>query len=308
MNGTMGASRPRWHVMTGVNRIKLARLAGPLLVLPAAAFLLIVFVLPITGMVAHSVSQHVVEGEALYGVTFENYARLLHSDLYRKVMWRTLKIAALSSAIAIPLAYPLAIVIACGRSALSRGLLFVVISPLLVLVVIRAYGWKLILARGGLLGASLEQLHLVGHSTSLLYTDWAVVIASVHVFLPLLVLPLAGSISKIQGSVAEAAQTLGADTRALFRRIVVPMSLPGLAVGISLVFSLTATSYVTPQILGGNFSIMLGNLAQQQILTLNDWPFGAAISTVLLVLALAVNVFFIVLLERKLLKWTRGQQ
>jgi len=283
-------------------------LAGCLLVLPAVTFLILVFLLPTAQIVVHSFTQHVKEGQLLQGLTLDNYARLLHTGLYSKVMWRTLKIATLSSAIAIPLAYPLAMVLAKGSPFLSRIMLFVVISPMLVLVVIRAYSWKLILSRGGFLTEVLEVLHLCLHPQALLYTDWAVVIASVHVFLPLMVLPLAGSIRKIQNSLAEAAQTLGADPATLFRRIVLPMSLPGLAVGITLVFSLTATSYVTPQILGGNFSIMLGNLVQQQMLTLNDWPFGAAISTVMLVLALSSNLLLIAIIERRFLRWTRGQR
>ncbi|ABE37097.1 binding--dependent transport system inner membrane component family protein [Paraburkholderia xenovorans LB400] len=308
MTGQLHSCVDARRLAHGVPRVRSGALTGPLLVLPAAAFLMLVFVLPTVLMVAHSVTRHLDAGTLVRGVTAENYARLLRSALYRNVLWRTLKIATLSSVIAVPIAYPLALVIAQGRPLAARLTLLVVLSPLLVLVVIRAYGWKLILARGGFLTELLQWLHLSPHPRPLLYTDWAVVIASVHVFLPLMVLPLAGAIRKIQPSIAEAAQTLGADARVLFQRIVVPMSMPGLTVGITLVFSLTATSYVTPQILGGNFSAMLGNLVQQQVLTLNDWPFGAAIASLMLAMALLANLLFIVFVERHALRWTRRQR
>lgn len=146
----------------------------------------------------------------------------------------------------------------------------------------------------------------VGLSASppaLLYTEWAVVIASAHVFLPFVVLPLAGAIGKIDPAVEEAARTLGAGRWTMFRRIVVPLSLPGLAVGVTLVFSLTASAYVTPQILGGNFAAMLGTLVQQQILSVNDWPFAAALATVLLAMTLLANLVLLRLFERRFGRW-----
>ena len=140
----------------------------------------------------------------------------------------------------------------------------------------------------------------------LLYTEWAVLIACVHVYLPFMVMPLATAIGRIDRSVEEAALVAGATRLQGFLRIILPLSLPGLAVGVSLVFSLSAAAYVTPQILGGNFTPLLGTLIEQQILTLSDWPFGAAISTMLIAMVLLMNLVFLRLVNRRFARWTGG--
>jgi putative spermidine/putrescine transport system permease protein len=255
-------------------------------------------------MVAYSVTAKTASGVMVEDFGFDNYARLVEVDLYRRVLVRTLRIALITSAIAVPVAYPLAFVMVRGNPFWSRIVMLVVISPLLVLVVVRSYGWKLILAKQGLLNWTLVTLGIAENPPQILYTEWAVIIASVHVFLPFIVLPLASAIGKIPPSIEEAARTLGANAGVIFRRIIVPMSLPGLVVGISLVFSLTAASYVTPQLLGGNFTAMLGSLVEQQIFANNDWPFAAAIATVLIAVTLTANLLFLHVLERRFRRWT----
>lgn len=284
-------------------RVIPASFSGPLLVLPAAIFLVVAFIVPIAEMVGYSVTAHVIQGQTVSGLTVENYARLFRSELYWVVLLRTLRIALVTCAVSIPIAYPLAIALARGGPFWSRLVMYTVISPLLVLIVVRAYGWKLILAKQGFLAWLVKGVGLSASSPALLYTEWAVVIASAHVFLPFVVLPLAGAIGKIDPAVEEAARTLGAGRWTMFRRIVVPLSLPGLAVGVTLVFSLTASAYVTPQILGGNFSAMLGTLVQQQILSVNDWPFAAALATVLLALTLLANLVLLRIFERRFGRW-----
>jgi putative spermidine/putrescine transport system permease protein len=124
-------------------------------------------------------------------------------------------------------------------------------------------------------------------------------VGSVHVFLPMMVLPLSAALGKINPAVEEAARTLGASSLDVFRRVTLPLSLPGLAVGATLVFSLTASSFVTPALLGGNFAKMLGTLVEEQILTVFDWPFGAAIATLLTALVMIVNLASVWLIERR---------
>lgn len=300
--GLATAPAPATRANAGT-RQRFALSKGALLVAPAAIFLLACFVVPIAQMVGYSVTAHMDQGVAVPGLTIENYARLFRSNLYWIVLVRTLRIATITSLICIPIAYPLAYVMARGSAFWSRLVMFTVISPLLVLVVVRAYGWKLILAKQGFLNWLLQNLGIAQSPPALLYTEWAVIIASAHVFLPFLVLPIAGAIGKIDLGVEDAARTLGADWRALFWRVTVPLSLPGLAVGVTLVFSLTAASYVTPQILGGNFAAMLGTLVQQQVLSVNDWPFGAALATVLLIVTLTVNLVLLRLFERRFARW-----
>ncbi len=134
----------------------------------------------------------------------------------------------------------------------------------------------------------------------LLYTEWAVIIGSVHVFLPMMVLPLSAALGKINPSVEEAARTLGASSWAVFRRVTLPLSVPGLAVGADAgVLAHRQSSFVTPALLGGNFAKMLGTLVEEQILTVFDWPFGAAIATLLTVMVMVVNLASVWLVERR---------
>jgi len=180
-----------------------------------------------------------------------------------------------------------------------------VLAPLLVNVVVRSYGWQTILNKTGALAWALKQVGITNPPV-LLYTEWAVLIACVHVYLPFIVMPLASAIARIDRAIEEAAQVAGATRARVFLRVIFPLSLPGLAVGASLVFSLSSAAYVTPQVLGGNFSPLLGTLIEQQILTLNDWPFGAAISTLLIAIVLAVNLISLKLVNRRFAGWTEA--
>jgi putative spermidine/putrescine transport system permease protein len=281
----------------------------PLVLAAPATILLVVFlVVPTLRMIGYSFSGIVEAGVYQPGWTFENYRRLVAVDLYVVVLWRTLRVAALTSLVCVVLAYPLAIAIARGTPAVARTVTMVLVAPLLVNVVIRSYGWSAILSRQGALNWGLENLGVITSPLLILYTETAVLIASVHVFLAFMVLPLAAALGRIDPAVEQAAAVLGAPPWRVFLRVTVPLSLPGLAVGISLVFSLTAAAYVTPQILGGNFAPFLGTLIEQQILTLHDWPFGAALATVLVVMVLMVNVVFLHAASRRFAAWTEVQR
>lgn len=288
-----------WQRLTGGGR------TGYLLVAPSVVFLLVWFLWPVFTMIHLSVSVHSVDGSMVEGFTLENYARLFATDLYFRILLRTLRIALLTSLIAAILAYPLAIAIARGTPSMARLVTITILAPLLVNVVIRSYGWQTILNKTGALAWVLKGLG-VTNPPVLLYTEWAVLIACVHVYLPFMVMPLASAIARIDRAVEEAARVAGATRPAMFFRVTFPLSLPGLAVGVSLVFSLSAAAYVTPQILGGNFSPLLGTLIEQQILTLNDWPFGAAISTVLIAMVLSANLIFLRIVSRRFSRWTAG--
>ncbi len=159
----------------------------------------------------------------------------------------------------------------------------IVIAPLIVSVIVRTYGWQLILGNGptGILNWLLLRIGLTKKPVALLYSEAAVVIGSLHVFFPMMVLPVASALGRIDPRLEDAARTLGATAWRSFRRITLPLSLPGLAVGCTLVFSLTAGSFVTPAILGGTGAQMLGMLVDQQILVIYGWPFGATVASVI---------------------------
>ncbi|UWU82872.1 ABC transporter permease subunit [Bradyrhizobium yuanmingense] len=163
----------------------------------------------------------------------------------------------------------------------TRIITLIVIAPLIVSVVVRGYGWQLVLQNGpkGMLNWILMTLHVVDAPISVL-TEVAVVIGSLHVFFPKMVLPLASALGKIDPNLEDAARLLGAPWWKVFLRVTLPLSMPGFIAGFTLVFSLTAGSFVIPAILGGASAVMLGNLIEQQIFVVYDWPFAAAIAVV----------------------------
>ncbi len=270
-----------------------------MLVLPATLFFIVLFVLPVGNMILYSFYQQTPSGDISAEPTLMNYLRFANVDLYRRVLFNTLKVSFLTTIVSMVLSYPIAIAMVRSPPFVARILTIIVVSPLLVNVVIRTYGWRIILANSdqGVLNWVLTTFGLP--QASLLYTEWAIIIGCVHVFMPLMVLPLAAALGRIDPAVEEAGRTLGASNWQTFWRVTFPLSIPGLAVGSTLVFSLTASSFVMPALLGGNLSKMLGTLVEEQIMSVFDWPFGAAIATVMVVIVLGINFAYVVLVERR---------
>lgn len=279
-----GAGRPR--------PVRRAWLVPAALLLPALLFLAVFFALPAVGLVSYSFLTQSPEGTMGLPATLEHYRHFFGTPLYSRVLLTTLEISLCTTGVAVLLAYPVALVMSRSAQPVRRVITMIVIAPLIVSVVVRTYGWELILGNGptGILNWLLLTTGVVKAPIRLLYTETAVVIGSLHVFFPMMVLPLASALGKIDPSLEDAARTLGATGWRTFRRITVPLSLPGLAVGCTLVFSLTAGSFVTPAILGGSGAQMLGMLVDQQILVLYDWAFGATVATMLVAIVLAVNI------------------
>lgn len=265
---------------------------GVALLLPALIFLVVFLVLPSLILLGYSVLTQSQGGDIGLPPTLASYERLIFSATYRRVVLLTLRVAFFTSLFTSLLAYPAAMVIAYGKPVFSRITMVLVVAPLVVSVIVRTYGWQLLLNNSGT-GVLNWLLHALGAGPTpvrVMYSEWAVVIASVHVFLPLMVLPLAASLGRINPSLNEAARMLGAPAWRAFLRVTLPLSLPGLVAGLTIVFSLTAGSYVTPQMLGGTRGLMLGVLLEQQINTAFDWPMAAAIAAVMVVIALVANV------------------
>jgi putative spermidine/putrescine transport system permease protein len=269
-----------------------ATIAGLGLALPAMAFLAMFLLIPAARLIAASFLTQDSRGALGSPVTLSHFVHFFDTSLYSHVLVVTLRISLLTAALAALLGYPVAMVMARSHPAVTRVVTFITIAPLIVSVVVRSYGWQLILGNGpaGLLNWTLLSLGVIETPLRLLYSETAVVIGSLHVFLPMMVLPLASAIGRIDPNLEEAARTLGMPAWRVFHRITLPLSLPGLAVGFTLVFSLTAGSFVTPAMLGGTNAQMLGNLIDQQITAIYDWPFGATIATVLVAIVVSVNL------------------
>lgn len=294
-----------FHTTVGIQKAKgitvPRNLVGMVLLLPALAFLVVFLVVPSAILLGYSVFTQNQTGDISLPMTLSSYERLIFSPAYRRVTMTTLRVAFFTSLFTSLLAYPLAMVIAYGRPMASRITMILVVAPLVVSVIVRTYGWQLVLGNSntGVLNWILGTLGAGQAPVKVLYTEWAIVIASVHVFLPLMVLPIAGSLGRINPSLNEAARMLGAPAWRAFLRITLPLSVPGLVAGLTIVFSLTAASYVTPQMVGGNRGLMLGVLLEQQINTAFDWPMAAAIASVMVAIALIANVGVAWLVERR---------
>ena len=282
-------------------RIGIARLLPAALLLPSLLFLAIFFALPAVGLVSYSFLSQSPQGTVGLPVTLAHYQHFFGTPLYSRVLLITLRISLMTTVSAVLLAYPVALVMSRCAPPIRRIITMIVIAPLIVSVVVRTYGWELILGNGptGILNWLLLTTGIAKTPVRLLYTETAVVIGSLHVFFPMMVLPLASALGKIDPRLEDAARTLGAGAWRIFRRVTLPLSLPGLATGCGLVFSLTAGSFVTPAILGGTGAQMLGMLVDQQILVVYDWPFGATVATVLVAIVLIANILSNRVLSRR---------
>ncbi len=291
----------RLSVGARTRRLPVASLAGLALVLPALAFLGAFFIVPALTLLVDSLLTQNARGVLGWPLTLQHYMHFFGTALYSHVLVTTLRISLVTAALATLLGYPIALVMTRSHPFVTRLVTIITIAPLIVSVVVRTYGWQLILGNSGtgILNWALLSLGVIHTPLRLLYSETAVVIGSLHVFLPMMVLPLASALGRIDPQLEEAARTLGAPSWRVFRRVTLPLSLPGLAVGFTLVFSLTAGSFVTPAILGGTAAQMLGNLIEQQILAVYDWPFGATIAATLVAIVLGINLISMWALERR---------
>jgi putative spermidine/putrescine transport system permease protein len=215
------------------------------------------------------------------GFTLANYVKTLSDPFYLAVLVRTLYLSVLVTVVCLLIAFPVAYHLARTQSRM-RGLLFAcMLSPLLVSAVIRCYGWIIILANNGLINAGLKQWGFIERPVPLMYNELGVVIGLVHIYLPFMVLPLLGAMQGINPSLEEAAQSLGAQRLTVMRRVVMPLAMPGVQSGATLVFVLAASAYVTPVVLGGSRVKLMTPMVVQQLAETFLWPFGAALAITL---------------------------
>jgi putative spermidine/putrescine transport system permease protein len=182
-------------------------------------------------------------------------------------------------------------------------LMLLIVSPLLVSVVIRSFGWVIILGPRGLIDWALEGIGLTSGPLKLIYTETAVVIGLAHVFFPFMVLSIFAALRNIDPAVVRAAQSLGAGPIRTFWRVVFPLSIPGVASGALIVFALSVSAFVTPTLLGGPWVKVVAYLAWEQNSTVLDWPFAAAISVILLAVTVLIVTFSNRFVERQ---WFAG--
>lgn len=225
-------------------------------------------------------------------LTLQNYVHLLN-NAYIKIFLKSFEVAGISTLLCLLIAYPFAYLIAQTRIKYRSLLLLLVIIPFWTSSLIRTYAILAILKSKGIINQLLLALGIIHQPLSLLYSDTAVFIGLVYDLLPFMILPLYANIEKLDHTLVDAARDLGANKITIFMRVILPLTMPGIIAGVMLVFLPAMTLFFVPVMLGGAKSLLLGNLIQNQFLTLNDWPMGSAISICLLfIMAIFVYLYW----------------
>lgn len=219
---------------------------------------------------------------------FAPYQRFFAGAFNQQVLLRTLRIAALTTAIAVLLGFPAAYVIAQARASWKSILIIAAIFPLLTGTVVRSFAWIVILGREGLINRSLQTLGFTDGPVALLYTETAVVIGLVYLFSPLMILALVGVLENIEGDLLRAAASLGAGPIGVFHQVVLPLAVPGLIVGAVLVFTGSFTAYTTPQLLGGEKQTVMATLLYRRAMVSLDWVAASTVAAVMVAVTVAV--------------------
>ncbi|MDH3495900.1 MAG: ABC transporter permease [Gemmatimonadota bacterium] len=253
---------------------------------PAALFLLVFFLVPFAVVVVYALSPAAPGGGVGPGFTLEQLGRLWNVD-YLRIVGRSARLAAVATLLTLAIAYPVAWAIARLERRRQLLPLLVIVVPSWINLLIKNYAWITILRREGLVNTALTGLGVTSEPLPLLFTEGAVVVGLVHSYLPFMLLPIYAALDRIEPALIEAARDLGATPGRVFRRIVWPQSLAGVAAGCTFVFVLAFGSFVTPDLLGGARGMMIGNLIQNQILQVRNWPLGAALSVALTVVVVA---------------------
>jgi putative spermidine/putrescine transport system permease protein len=231
-------------------------------------------------------------------LTPENYLRFLYDPFYTGVLWTTLWIALLTTALCLVLGFPIAYRLARSQSRWKSAGVLLVILPLFIGSTVRALGWMGVLGRGGLLDSAAAAMN-PGSSVALLYTPFAVVLGILSINLPYMVLTLQSVIEGIDARVEEAAESLGAEPSRRFLLVVLPLALPGLATGAVLVFILAMNAYATPLLLGGARFQMMAPMLFREYAVNNNWPFAAAIAFILMVTTLTLTAASSAFVQRR---------
>jgi spermidine/putrescine transport system permease protein len=246
------------------------------------------FLIPLLYLLAVSFAQRSPYGTVDWLLGLRNYARAFQ-PIYLEIYWRSVWIALLTTLVCAVLGYPVAYAIALRVPARWKSaLLLLVVIPFWTSFLVRTYAWMVILRTEGVINNLLQFLHLSHEPLRLLYTPLAVFIGLVYGELPFMILPLYAVLQKIDPALLEAAQDLGASRFATFRRVTLPLSRAGLVAGAILVFIPSVGAFITPDLLGGARSMMVGNLIQNQFALVRDQPFGSAVAFLLTFVVLAL--------------------
>ena len=268
------------------------------LVIPYIAWAVMMLILPMGLIALYSFTK---QGNTIVSFTFtlEHYAKFFTDPDFLIVLWRSLLIAFKTTVICLLLGYPVAFFISRSSEKLQNILVLAITIPMWINMLVRTYAWIGLLSEGGLIQRLLGFFGIT--RGELLYTEGAVLLGMVYNFLPFMVLQINTSLCKMDHSLLEASADLGANARQTFIRVTLPMSLPGVINGITLVFLPAVSSFFIPKLLGGGQYFLIGNLIENQFITVGEWNFGSAMSMIM-----AAVMMLLMMLVRKAEIHNRG--
>jgi spermidine/putrescine transport system permease protein len=269
-----------------------------LLITPAYLWLTVAIFLPLSAMLFFSVLSEAPFGERQWFFTIQNYVDFFEKDVYRLLLWRSLKLGLTVTGLCILIGFPCAYVLAKVIKGRSRVALFLlVILPFWSNSLVRIFSWAIVLRGNGILDRSLDVLLPFDVSVNLMFSYPAIVIGLVHSYVPYVILTSYLALQAIDDSLIDAARSMGAPIRTILMRIILPLSLPGLLAGAVLIFVPVVGSFMEPRILGGRAGTFYGTVIEDQFTAVFNWPLGAALSFILLGV-----VLLILLVARPILK------
>jgi len=215
--------------------------------------------------------------------SLDNFSRFITSG-YLTVLWRSLLLAFIATVITLIMGYPMAMITAFSPVKLRNSMLLFLILPMWMNFLLRTYAWMSLLGNKGLINQTI--IALGGEPIQFLYNNGAVVFGMVCNFLPFMILPIYTVLSRLNQNILEAAQDLGANQYKVFFRVILPLSVPGIISGITMVFMPAVSTFVISRLLGGGKNLLIGNLVEQQFLSQGNWNFGSAISLIMMVVIL----------------------
>lgn len=221
-------------------------------------------------------------------LSLDQYISFFQDEYYLEIFYRTLKISLIATLVCTLFGVPTAYFISRCSTKWKGLLIAISIFPLLTNSVVRSFAWINILGKNGIINNALMSLGVIEQPISMLYTEFAVLIGTIYLFLPIMIITLVGVMDNIDNDMMEAAESLGANRITAFMKVVLPMSVPGMITGAVLVFTGSLTAYTTPQLLGGNKALVLPTLIYQRAMALNDWTGASVIAAIMIVATLIV--------------------
>lgn len=274
---------------------------------PASAFLAVFFIAPLGIMAVYSFLEPGLYGGVVWNLHDLNYGRILgwaegeieeFDPVYIEVFFRSVRLALITVVTCLVICYPAAFWVSRLSTRAKHFCIFLITLPFFASLVVRLFAWILILRPTGFINSVLQSLDIIAEPIDMMYTNGAVVVGMAYIFLPFMFLPVYASIEKLDMSYIEASSDLGGSKFQTFWRIVLPLTLPGVVGGSIIVFIPSLGNFVVPDLLGGAHVYMIGNMIEQQFLYARNWPFGAALSMMVMITVLFFLLVYAVSLSR----------